>query len=54
MESPAEAKYVSTAIHSIDFPQLISTQGKPGFAPSALITLDWSNVNLLFKTAVQK
>ena len=52
--SPTDAKYVSMAIHSINFPQLISSQGKPGFAPSALITLDWSNVNLLFKTAVQK
>ena len=51
---PTDAKYVSMAIHSINFPQLISSQGKLGFAPSALITLDWSNVNLLFKTAVQK
>ena len=52
--SPTDAKYVSMAIHSINFPQLISSQGKPGFAPSALIALDWSNVNLLFKTEVQK
>ena len=52
--SPTDAKYVSMAIHSINFPQLISSQGKPVFATSALTTLDWSNVNLLFKTAVQK
>ena len=48
--SPTDAKYISTAIHSIDFPQSISSQEKPGFPPSALIILDWSKVNLLFKT----
>ena len=52
--SPTDTKYVSMAIHSINFPQLISSQGKPEFAPSTLITFDWNNVNLLFKTAVQK
>ena len=51
---PADINHISIAIHSIDFQQLISSRGKPGFALSVLIILDWSKVNLLLETAVHK
>ena len=35
-------------IHSIEFPQEIRLQKKPGFPPPPLLILDWSNVSLLF------
>ena len=44
--SAVYAKYVSTPIHSVEFPQKKSVPKKPGFPSSTLIILDWSNVNL--------
>ena len=41
------AKYVSTPIHPVEFPQKNQFPNKPGFPLSALIILDWSNVDLL-------
>ena len=42
------AKYVSTPIHPFEFPQTNQFPKKPGFPLSALIILDWGNLDLLF------
>ena len=48
--STADAKQVSRAKHSVEFPQSIRSQEKPGLLLSALIILHQSNVDrLLFK-----
>ena len=39
--SPVYTKYVSTAVHSVEFPQKNQFLKKPGFLLSALIILDW-------------
>ena len=52
--SAVYAKYVSTPIHSVEFPQKNQFSKKPGFPLSALIILDRSNVDLLFKTESRK
>ena len=44
--STADVKYVSRAKHSVEFPQSIRSQEKPGLLLSALIILHWSNVDL--------
>ena len=44
--SAVYAKYVSTPIHSVEFPQKKSVPKKTGFPSSTLIILDWSNENL--------
>ena len=48
--SAVYAKYVSTPIQPVDFPQKNQFANKPGFPLSVLIILDGSNVDrLLFK-----
>ena len=44
--SAVYAKYVSTPIHSVEFPQKNQFPKKTGFPSSTLIILDWSNENL--------
>jgi len=39
--SPVYTKYVSMAVHSVEFPQKKQFLKKPGFLLSALIILDW-------------
>ena len=46
--SPPNAKCTSRAIHSVEFPQSISSQEKPWFPLSALIILDWYPYVALF------
>ena len=46
--SPPNAKCVSRAINSVEFPQSISSQLKPGFPLSTLIILDWDPYVSLF------
>ena len=46
--SAVHEKYVSTPIHSVEFPQKNRFLSKPGLPLSALIILDWGNLDLLY------
>ena len=46
--SAVYAKYVSTPIHSVEFPQKISSQRNKGLPLSTLIILDWYPYVYLF------
>ena len=46
--SAVYAKYVSTPIHPVEFPQKNQFPKKPGFPLSALITFDWYSYVFLF------
>ena len=47
-------RLTQNTIHSIEFPQEIRLQKKPGFSPPPLLIFDWSNVSLFFNPASGK